>query len=511
MNTTCYNVRKFGAAGDGLTKDTSAIQQAIDACADAGGGKVLLPPGRYISGTIYLKSNIQFHLSAGAVLVGSSDREDYNSEHVFPENEAFSTENVTATHLIIAYRQQNVSISGSGTIDGNSSAFFAPLPEGAIALYRWKSQNYPIISWRPGQMIFFCRCHRVAVRDVQLKDSPYWGLFALGCEDVQIRGLTIDNPPATQNGDGIDIDCSRNVTISDCIIRSGDDCITVRANKRRLGEDALPCENITVTNCVLSTPCNAIRVGVGDGEIRRCTFNNIIIKESRTAISIVSRYSPRSEHGTCIENVHFSDFIVDAVNPIAIGAGTGALKPAAIRDISFCRFRVKAWAGSQFAGTADVPLQRIRFSEIDWQVCGGTDNCAFVTELPAVSHMTYHGMNGQPALPCALYCIFLQDVSFHNVRIRWDDISSVWRYGFVIDRSVGADFRYVRLRQPHDGGAAIRCRQCHDIALTGCRADHGTLSFLQLDDSPLNARLHIRDNDLGEAKYPITADVPFEE
>jgi hypothetical protein len=457
-----------------------------------------------------LKSNVQFHLSSGAVLVGSPDREDYNAEDVFPENESFSTENVTATHLIIAYRQHNVSITGDGTIDGNSSAFFAPLPDGATASYRFKSKSYPIMSWRPGQMIFLCRCRQVSVRDAQLKNSPYWGLFTLGCEDVHIRGLTIVNPPATANGDGIDIDCSRNVTISDCIIRSGDDCITVRGNKRRLGEAAMACENITVTNCILSTPCNAIRVGVGDGEIRRCTFTNIVIQETRTAISIVSRYSPRSDHGTTIENVQFSDFIVDAVNPLAIGAGTGALQPAAIRDISFSRFRIKAWAGSQLAGTADVPLQRIRFSDIEWLVSGGTDNCEFANQLPAVSHMTYHGMNGQPALPCALYGTFLQDASFDNVRVRWDAISAVWRDGFVIERSVGAEFRHIRLRQPHDdGGAALRFRQCDDITLAGCRAEEGTLVFAQLEDSSPNARIRFIDNDLTDAKQPDLTDSTF--
>jgi polygalacturonase len=92
------------------------------------------------------------------------------------------------------------------------------------------------------------------VRDVKLFNSPYWTLFLLGCEDIQIRGLLIENPPATANGDGIDIDCCKNVTISDCIIRSGDDSITLRGNVRLLGEDDWICENVVVTNCILSTP-----------------------------------------------------------------------------------------------------------------------------------------------------------------------------------------------------------------------------------------------------------------
>lgn len=510
MNAWLYNVRDFGATGDGATKDTDAVQRAVDACAAAGGGRVLLPPGCYLSGAIYLKSHVEMHLSAGSTLLGSPDREDYNQDDVFPENEASAADHATGAHLIIAYRQENVSITGTGTIDGHSSCFFKSLPEGVTASYRFKSGNFPIDLWRPGQMVFFCRCKRVSMCDAALINSPYWSFFLLGCEDVQIRGLTIENPPATRNGDGIDIDCSRNVTVSDCMIRSGDDCITVRANERPLGENAFPCENLAISNCILSTPCNAIRVGVGDGTIRRCTFVNIVVPESRTAISIVSRYSPRSAHGACIEQIHFSDFTVDAINPVAIGSGEGAARPAAIRDVSFTRFRVKAWAGSQLVGTPDVPLQRVRLSDFDWQVCGGTENCEFVSDMPLITHKTFHGMNGQPALPCAIYGAYLQDVTLDDIRVRWDQISTVWRDGLFIEQSEGVDFRNVRLRQPQkEEGAALHCRESGGVTLQGCRADRGTLTFLQMEDCSSETCLSSVHNDLSEADHPICSNVPY--
>src|SRR5690625_68544 len=121
MNSSIFNVKDYGAVGSGEVKDTEAIQQTIDACAAAGGGTVLLPAGRYLSGTIYLKSNMNLHLSGGATLVGSTDREDYNADDVFPENYASVRDQATGAHLIIAYLQVNVSITGTGTIDGNSS------------------------------------------------------------------------------------------------------------------------------------------------------------------------------------------------------------------------------------------------------------------------------------------------------------------------------------------------------------------------------------------------------
>lgn len=512
MDSSVFNVRQYGATGDGTTKDTRSIQQAIDACAAAGGGRVIVPAGRYLSGTVYLKSHVELHLGAGATLVGSPNREDYNPDDIFPENHVFRRENVTGAHLIIAYCQENVSITGNGTIDGNSAQFFDPLPSDKVASYRFKSGNYPIVSWRPGQMVFFCRCRRVSVRDAKLVDSPNWNLFLLGCEDAQIRGLTIVNPPATQNGDGIDIDCSRNVTVSDCIIRSGDDCITIRANKRVLGEYAMPCENVTVTNCILSTPCNAIRIGVGDGEIRRCTFNNMVVAEARTAISIVSWYSESSNHGTLIEQVHFADFVVDAAVPIAATSGKKAKPPGGIRDVSFSRFRITAWAGAAMTGTPDVPMERIRLTDFDWVLRGGTDNCAFHDDMPGEVFISYHGMNGAPALPCTLYGAHLRDVVFDDVRIRWERHSAVWREAFLFDRSAGLEFHRVALRQPRDdGGAAIRCRESGSIALTGCRAAFGTDVFVAMERSLPEARIYSSGNDWYATKQPYRVDVPIVE
>ena len=100
-----YNVRRFGAVGDGCALDTAALQQAVDACHEGGGGTVLVPAGTYLTGTLYLKSRVTLYLSAGATLLGSSRREDYNADGVFPENRVFTTENVTGAHLVIAYRK----------------------------------------------------------------------------------------------------------------------------------------------------------------------------------------------------------------------------------------------------------------------------------------------------------------------------------------------------------------------------------------------------------------------
>lgn len=510
MTTLTYNVRDYGAAGDGRTKDTQAVQRAIDDCAQAGGGTVALPAGTYLSGTVYLKSNVRLHLEAGALLLGSPDREDYNADDVFPENEVFTREQVTGAHLVVAYRQHNVSITGEGAISGNAARFFDPMPQDKVASYRFKTGNFVIRSWRPGQMIFLCLCRSVAVRDVSLLDSTYWNLFLLGCEDVHIRGLTIDNPPETQNGDGIDIDCSRNVTVSDCVIRSGDDCITVRANRRQLGEHAGPSENIAVTNCVLSSPTCAFRIGVGDGEIRNCTFSNIAIREARTAVNMVMRYSDRSQYGSSIERVHFSDVVADVAMPFVVGTGSGAIPPAYIRDVSFHRFRVVASAGSQLAGTAEVPLVNVRISELDLTIRGGTDNLELVEEQPAeLSKYGYHGGAGLPALPCALFGSHLRESSFDRVRVRWDNVSGVWRDGICLRHSDAIELSRLSLRQPQERtGAALRLRACGNVEVRDSRAEPGTATFVKAEQSSAGARLLCVGNVWTDAGRPIEADIP---
>jgi hypothetical protein len=455
------NIREYGAIGDGKTKDHRAIQAAIDACAASGGGggRVIVPAGRYLCGTIYLKSHIELHLLPGARIVGSPDREDYNADDVFPENNVFSMENVTGAHLVIAHRCHDVAITGQGTIDGNSAAFFDELGEGEVATYLFKSANYPIKNWRPGQMVLFSRCQRIAVRDVALIDSPYWTVLCHDCEDVQVRGVRITNPPATQNGDGLDLDCCRRVTVSDCIIQSGDDAITVRANTKRFDGDPAdyPSEDIVVSNCVLSSPCNGIRVGVGNGYIRRCRFDNIVMPQVRTAVNMISRYSANTDNGVCLEQVDFTNFTVNAACPIAVGLGVEPQSPAAIRDVSFRHWRITASAASQFIGNDQLPLERIRLCDIEMHIVGGTSNTAYRDQTPdPISHYGYPGLNDRPALPCALYVQHVDTGLLDDVRVRWSNLSKVWRDGVIVDRCNDVVMQRMAVTSPSDDGQAVR-------------------------------------------------------
>jgi len=448
-----FDVHDFGACGDGVRLETESLQAAIDACHDSGGGRVPVGPGIYRTGTLFLKSHVELHLQGGAVLRGTGEREAYNADDVFPENEVFAMENTTGAHLIIAYRAENVSITGTGTIDGNSGAFFESLPaEETTTSYRVKHRNFPIRDWRPSQMIFFCRCRNAVIRDVSLLNAPYWTFFLLGCEDVRIGGLLIENPPQTQNGDGIDIDCCRNVTVSDCIIRSGDDCITLRANHRPLGEE-MPCENVVVSNCVLQSPCNAIRVGVGDGVVQDCLFNNIVVRESRIGINMVSRYGDHFPRGARLERIRFANFRLDTILAIHLFVGPGATQPVGIRDIDFHGFRVNASAGFHAGGEPDCPIERIRFSDWDLLVSGGSDNTDFVEAVP--EPFSLHGANGvnnTPALPAAIFVRHARAIALQDVRVRWgDELGKVWQHAVQLDEVDGIQLRGLQAPHPRTG------------------------------------------------------------
>ena len=406
------NVRDFGAAGDGRTKDTAAIQRAIDA-----GGMVFFPPGVYLSGTLYLKSHGGLELAPGAVLLASPDREDYNADDFCPQNYFGALDHASGAHFITAVEQSDVVIRGGGIIDGNRKAFYNEI---------WKEHpdEFKLTEWRPGQMVYFCECENVRISDVELNNSPYWSCFLHGCERVTIRGVRIWNDYHTQNGDGIDIDCCRFVTVSDCIIHSGDDCITLRGVDWKLKKKKA-CEAVTVTNCILGTRCNAFRVGVGTGTIRNCTVSNIIIRDTRTGIQINARYN-RKEEGVLIENILFSDILMDVKRPLAVcsdvfGVNDREIKP--IRNLVFRNLNGTASWSSFVESNRRGDIRDIEFSGVKLKYRGGED----VEDGPGLIYAEFGAKNA----PAAFHLTNAEKVRFRDVQIDWESDSPNWKYGIM--------------------------------------------------------------------------------
>ena len=230
-----YTITEYGAIGDGKTISTAAIQKAIDACHQQGGGQVRVPAGTFMTGTLYLKSNVELHLESGSMLKGSADFKDYKA-YTLPEY------GLNYYGILYTYKAENVAITGQGAIDGNDQVFFewdkAKALDSVATRYTRQKQNYrkvasgigdgPVVPKdRPRQMVIFSQCKNVQVRNVSLLNSPFWTLHFADCDAVLVSGIRLWTNMLAPNADGIDVTSSSNVTISDCDIRAGDDAIAI--------------------------------------------------------------------------------------------------------------------------------------------------------------------------------------------------------------------------------------------------------------------------------------------
>ena len=357
------NITEYGAKPDG-TLQTSNIQKALDACFLAGGGKVVVPAGNYYCGTIWLKDNVELHLESGAKLIASTNLQDYNESDAYPQNWDCLSEHWLGKHLIIAHEVKNVSITGHGIIDGCGDAYWGridknlPWQEGYVFRDGF-TRTKDLQPSRPGQVICFIECENVNVTDITIQNCPCWACFFHGCEMVQVRGLKVLNPSTYANTDGIDIDCCRFVTVSDCIIKTGDDCITLRCSAQRLTNGMDTCKNITITNCVLECAVCAFRIGVGYGKIRNAAISNITVSRCGPVFKFMTSYSGRGE--AFIENINISNITAENSGKcISIEAPIAGY----VKDVSFSNFRAHLFASVHMTAKEKGMIKNINFTDL---------------------------------------------------------------------------------------------------------------------------------------------------
>jgi alpha-L-rhamnosidase len=276
------------AVGDGTTLNTAAIQRAIDTAAQAGGGIVEIPRGTFRSGAIFLRAGIELRLAAGAVLLGSTNIEDY------PKRETRIEGHFEPWRLALVNAQQldRVRISGPGTLDGNGVPFWQ-------AFWQRRKENPKCTNLeveRP-RLVFIDRCRDVLVTGINLQDSGFWNLHLYRCRDVLIEGVRITIPSSTPalrgpSTDGIDVDSSQNVTIRRCYISTHDDNIALKGSKGPLADqdqDSPPVENILVEDCEMGDGNGLITCGSEATVIRHVQVRNCTLSGGATLLTLKLR------------------------------------------------------------------------------------------------------------------------------------------------------------------------------------------------------------------------------
>lgn len=405
-----FDVKQYNAVGDGMHGDTASIQAAIDSCNAAGGGTVFFPAGTYLSGTLELCSNLRLELSPGATLLGSDNPDSYT-----PDAICVASANGSLLH---GKELQNITITGGGCIDGQGRAFWEDRMCNAVV--RAPKQR------RPHAMVHFFECQSIRLHDLSLLNSPCYSVWLLGCENVNINNLHLDNPKDGPNTDGLDIDCCRNVTISDCHISAGDDCIALKSDTHRLGRRQA-CENIVVSNSTLSSSTCGIRIGYeGDGPIRNCTFNNLAIYDTPKALDIISVLPDMNipftviDEGAIIENIRFSNIVAENVGRAIffwLGREREGDFRGAVRDVTVSNMTARCRLGSFVGSNGNDALQSIAFRDVKLIITGNTQTGQI--EIPCV-------WDGDK-LPWGLWCRRLNGLAFENLCIEFNGATGPWQ------------------------------------------------------------------------------------
>ena len=301
-----YNVVEYGAKADTTVLSTMALQQAIDDCAKAGGGRVVIPTGPYKIGSIVLKSGVHLYLEHGATLYGSTDLKDYQPM----KSDYVSLRTQTSTiQLIYADRVKNVVIDGFGTIDGRGRSF---------KKLSWNDEGIT----RP-HLIRFIQSQDITIKDVTLRNSGCWMQHYLACDRVRIEDIKVFNRN-NYNNDALDIDGCHEVIVKGIMADSDDDGITLKSTSPRL------CENIRISDCVISSHCNAVKLGTETNcGFRNINISGIVVKPSGDQQEKffgqwigTSALSLEIVDGGVLENVSAADFTVEGTeSPIFIRLG----------------------------------------------------------------------------------------------------------------------------------------------------------------------------------------------
>jgi hypothetical protein len=495
-----FNVKDYGATGRKDQDARPAIQQALDACAAAGGGMVYLPPGQYTSGTLRLRSHVRFHLEAGATLFASLRPADFDCGQI-PSKAA----------LLYGEDLENVTIEGRGTIDGQAQYEWRPddferaFDHKQIMQRLGKPLLRPFPKGFPGNLIlphllWLGRCQDVQVRDLSLLHSPSWTAALYGCQKVMFDGLRVYT--SLREGvwaDGIDLDGCRDVFVSNCVIETGDDCLVFISTDA--WGPALPCENIHVTNCRLSSASAGVKFSEGN----RVCVRNVVV--SNSVLTNVNRGFVFSiTFGGLISDVLLSNLIIDSRRFDWFWAGDGQpfhfritrvselnqeppepgeAPPGTIRNVVVRDVIAHARGSSRIHGHPESWLDGLRFENV--KLFLSADSAA---PFDRAEH--------------ALQFRWARNLRLKDVEVSWDKPAlDAWKSALDLEdiRGLVLDGFFGNAAWPDRNDPAVMFNRVSEAVVRNARAQDGTRLFLEIKGRDSRDIL-LQGNDLRKARVP---------
>lgn len=501
LGARIYNIRSFGAKGDGQTLDTAAVQAAIDTCSKENGGIVLVPAGNFVVGTLELKSNVTLHLSAQGRLLGSAKPDDYSAGKGVPPGNG----NIV---LLYAVNAENITIEGIGTIDGQGAKFYTGKGDNT-----GPGQNSAEGYFNRPHLAIFYRCKNLRVHDTFFTASAYHCMRILECRNVHLEGIRIHNR-VNKNNDGFHIVSSQYVHIINCDVACQDDaCALFGSNKF-----------VTVTNCTFSTRWSVFRFGGGEAE--NITVSNCVIYETY-GCPIKIRFGS----GGRMENVIFSNLVMKNVTgPISIGLSSasrrnsgssekGSRPPGIIRNLSFSGIRATVVAEGRthddlpfpssfrpgetrtcivLNGVGDDFLENISFNDVHVTFeGGGTAEEAAQRDVPKMAG-EYFELGVLPAY--GMYARNVKGLSLQNVRfqVTKPDLRPALVFENVSDASING----LSAQGNPKAESLLRFNNTTDTLITACRILSPAGAFLQVEGSSSKG-IVIDGGDLSKATAPV--------
>jgi len=465
-NENSYNVLHFGAKADGKTKDTAALQKAIDQCRQKGGGIVYFPAGVYLTGSLHLKSNITLYLDNGATLLASPDDADFDPyEKNDFKNDADKETSYFHFSLIWGEDVEHIAILGQGTIDSNRRDREGP------------------------KTIGLKRCKYVTIRDITIRNAGNYAISMLGTDFVNIDGISI----FATYCDGIDPDCCHNVRIANSYIETWDDAICPKTSYS-LGYHRST-ENLSVTNCIIATSSNAFKLGTeSGGDFKNITVSNCVMTTYKSKVDYreptkpISGISLLSVDGAHIENIIINNITMDGVRfPIFMRLGNRGRDqkipvPGTLNNVIISNITASdALIGGIIIGMPDHPIKNVHLNNIKISLKGGgtKEQAEMDVEKAMKKYPSAYKFRGLPTF--GIYTRHTQSITLENIQLTCKTPDT--RHALICQDA--ADLTVDAFSAPAIPNAASQMyfQNVRDANIRNCRPGVGTEIFLESSGS----------------------------